>query len=470
MPMRWIMLSNASLDKMIARTAWRHCTVRTRIVPCWIIVTLMLCMARAVFGQGADWPRFGGPHGDGTSPETGLKLDWGERGPAVKWKIELGEGYCAAAVADGRVFTFDRVDDMMRLRCLKPDTGEVIWQFKYPTDFVDQYGYDGGPRAMPIVDGDRVYALGPEGMLHCLNVADASVVWKVDTSGRFGVVQNFFGVGAAPVIFDDKLIIQIGGSPPDSPPTISGNVKGNGRGIVAFDKRTGKVVYSITDELASYAAPTLARIDGRAWCFVLARGGLVGFDPSNGHVDFQFPWRSRKVESVNAASPVMIGDRVLISETYELGSCLLKVKPGGYEVVWSDAEKRTRNKSLMAHWATPIVIDGYAYGCSGRNSGGAEVRCVELATGKVMWSQPGLGRTSLLGVDGKLIVLGEYGQLVVIRATPKQWDVIATTTPADAAGDRLIEYPAWAAPVLSHGQMYVRSKGRLVCFELKGQP
>lgn len=434
-----------------------------------MIITL-LYIGGAACGQGTDWPRFGGPGGDFTSPETGLKLDWGVGGPAMQWKIELGEGYCAPAIADGRLFAFDRVDDRARLRCLNPATGQVIWQYAYPTEFVDQYGYDGGPRAMPIVEGDRVYMLGPEGVLHCLNVADGRVVWKVDTAERFGVVQNFFGVGAAPVIFDDKVIVQVGGSPPDSPPTISGHVQGNGSGIVAFDKMTGQVVYKITDELASYATPTLAEMDGRPWCFVLARGGLVGFDPSNGHVEFQFPWRSRKVESVNAASPVVAGDKVLISETYELGACLLKVKPGGCEVVWSDADKRTREKSMMAHWATPIVIDGYAYGCTGRNSGGALVRCIELATGKVMWSQPGLGRTRLLGVGDRLIVLGEYGQLIVIRATPRQWDVIATAAPADADGERLIEYPAWAAPVLSRGRMYIRSKGRLVCFDLKGQP
>ncbi|QNN20869.1 PQQ-binding-like beta-propeller repeat protein [Planctomycetales bacterium ZRK34] len=448
--------------------------MRTRLGPCLLIAAMLtLCaaaMAQAQHDGGADWPRFGGPQGDFTSPEVGVDLNWPEAGPPLKWKIELGEGYCAPAIEHGRMFVFDRVEGNVRLRCLKPDTGQVNWQFVYPSDFVDQYGYDGGPRAMPIVDEDRVYTFGPEGMLHCLSAIDGSVLWKVDTAKQFGVVQNFFGVGAAPVIFKDKLIVQVGGSPPDSPPTISGRVKGNGSGIVAFDKRTGKVVYSITDELASYAAPTLAEVDGRAWCFVLARGGLVGFNPETGQVDFEFPWRSRKTESVNAASPVVVDDHVLISETYELGACLLKVKPGGYDVVWSDADKRTRHKSMMAHWATPIVITGYAYGCTGRNSGGAEVRCIELATGKVMWSQPGLGRTRLLGVHGKLIVLGEYGQLISIRATPEKFDVIAQAAPTDADGERLIEYPAWASPVLSHGLMYVRSKGRLVCFDLKGQP
>jgi hypothetical protein len=233
---------------------------------------------------------------------------------------------------------------------------------------------------------------------------------------------------------------------------------------VAFDKHTGKVRYRITDELASYASPVLATIEGRRWCFVLARGGLVGFEPASGKIDFQFPWRSPELESVNASNPVVVGDRVFISETYGPGSALLKVRPGGYDVVWSDADKR--RKSMQCHWMTPIHVDGYLYGSSGRHTQNAELRCIELATGKVMWSQPRLTRCSLLLADGHFVCLAEEGPLLLLKVNPKQFEVVSLIEVRDSKKEPLLQYPCWAAPILSHGLLYVRGHDRLVCLEL----
>src|SRR5262249_20622244 len=159
------------------------------------------------------------------------------------WTAEVGNGYVAPAISKGRLFLFDRGADKLRLRCLKSTTGEPIWDFEYPSDYEDFYGYDNGPRATPIVDGDRVYIYGPEGMLHCLGTDKGNVLWKVDTKAKFGVVQNFFGVGSSPVIEDNLLLVQVGGSPLDSPATGTGMTKPNGSAVVAFDKLTGKVKY-----------------------------------------------------------------------------------------------------------------------------------------------------------------------------------------------------------------------------------
>ena len=187
--------------------------------------------------------------------------------------------------------------------------------------------------------------------------------------------------------------------------------------LVAFRITDGAVKYRIGAELASYSSPVLATIDGRRWCFLFARGGLLAFEPASGKTDFHFAWRCEDVESVNAANPVVIGNQVLISETYGPGSALLKVKPGGYDVVWDDARKA--RKSLQCHWNTPIHHDGYVYGCSGRHTNNAELRCIELATGKVQWREPRLTRTSLLMVDGHFICLGEDGTLRLLKVNPE---------------------------------------------------
>src|SRR5262249_1314534 len=155
------------------------------------------------------------------------------------------------------------------------------------------------------------------------------------------------------------------------------------------------------------------------WCFVFARGGLVGLEPQSGKMDFHYPWRARDFESVNASNPVVVGDRVFISETYGPGSSLLQVQPGAYKLLWKDPE-RGRDKSLQCHWNTPIHHNGFLYGSSGRHANTAELRCIELATGKVMWQQRHLRHTSLLMVDGHFICLTDEGQVLLLRVNPEK--------------------------------------------------
>ena len=300
--------------------------------------------------RGADWPRFLGPTGDGKSPEKGILTEWPPEGPPVVWHRELGVSYGIGAVAGGRFLQFDRHDDQARLTCLDARSGKFLWKFEYPTDYEDQLGYNNGPRCSPVIDDDRVYLFGAEGMLHCVRVQDGKPLWKVDTAKRFGVVQNFFGVGSTPVVYGDLLLVMVGGSPAESQGAgrfEMDRVRSNGAGVVAFDKRTGTVKYAATDELASYATLQPARIGDRDWCFALARGGLVAFDPRTGKVDFDYPWRARLHDSVNASTPVVVGNEVFLSEAYGPGSVLLRVKPGGCDVVWQDPPGR--DKAMQCH-------------------------------------------------------------------------------------------------------------------------
>ncbi len=417
---------------------------------------------------GEDWPRFLGPRGDGTSAEKGLISPWPKDGPRIVWQQPLGVGYAMPSVSRGRIFVFDRIRNRARLRAWKAETGEPLWTFEYPTAYKDQYGYNGGPRCCPVIEGDRVYIFGPEGMLHCVRASDGKAVWKVDTPADFGVVQNFFGVGSTPVIEGDLLLVQVGGSPAGSERASFDELKGNGSGLVAFDKYTGKVKYKATDELASYASPVVATLGKKRLCLLFARAGLVGLEPATGKVDFTFPWRAASLESVNASNPVVVGDRILISECYGPGAALLEYKGGGVKEVWTDKDKG-RKKSLMTHWMTPIHVDGYVYGSSGRHENEAELRCVELATGKVMWSQPGMKRSSLLLADGHFVCHGEDGDLYLLKVNPKKYDEVSRVTLKDVDGP-LLKEPCWAAPILTRGLLFVRGDNRVVCLEaIKGK-
>jgi outer membrane protein assembly factor BamB len=423
---------------------------------------------------GSDWPRFLGPTGDSVSSEKGLRTPWPKYGPRLVWHRRIGTGFAMPVISRGRLFLFDRVGNTARLHCWKSETAEPLWTFDYPTEYRDFYGYNGGPRCCPVVDGNRVYIFGAEGMLHCVRVRDGKLVWKVDTRATFGVVQNFFGVGSTPVVEGDLLLVQVGGSPKSSGTVPFDELKGNGSGVVAFDKYTGKVRYRVSDELASYASPVLATIGKRRWCFVFARGGLLGLETKSGKVAFHFPWRARALESVIASNPVVVGKRVLISECYGPGSALLDLASGRPREVWTDAD-RGRRKSMRCHWMTPIHVGGYLYGSSGRHLREAELRCIELATGKVKWREPGLTRCSLLLVGDHFICLGEEGTLRLLRVNPRKYDEVSRVDELRPLGrdgeplpgaEPLLEYPCWAAPILSHGLLYVRGKDRLVCLEV----
>jgi outer membrane protein assembly factor BamB len=425
---------------------------------------------------GIDWPIFLGPNQDSRSPETGILTHWGASGPKLVWHAQLGTSYGAPTIAAGRLMQFDRFGDKSRLYCLNAETGLELWRHEFPTEYEDLYGYNNGPRCSPLIDGDRVYAYGVDGVLVCCQSADGKPLWQKNLNQEFGVVQNFFGVGSTPVIAGDLLIVMVGGSPSESHKIAPGQldrVQPNGSGIVALDKLTGEVKYKIGDELASYASLKLATIDGRRWCLAFCRGGLLGFEPATGKIDFHYPWRDTQLESVNASLPVVAGDEVLISECYGIGSTLLQVAPGKHEIVWKD-DARKRAKAMQTHWMTPVHEGGYLYGSSGRHTETALLRCIEWKTGKILWDQPGMARTSLLAIDGHFLCLGEFGQLWLLKLTPEKFKEIAVIDYSDAKiGQQLLgksgpvlQYPCWAAPIVSHGLLYLRGKDRLICLEI----
>jgi outer membrane protein assembly factor BamB len=416
---------------------------------------------------GSDWPRFLGPAGTSASTETGILTRWPKEGLKKVWECELGVGYAPPTIAAGRLYHFDRYGTDARLTCRDATTGAVVWKFEYPMAYEDYYGYDSGPRACPVVDGDRVYIYGVEGVLHCVSASDGKPLWKVDTRAKYHFHQNFFGIASAPVIEGDLVIIAVGGSPPGPRPADLRDAKGNGSAIVAFDKKTGAEKYRFGDELASYSTPIITDIGGKRVGLYFARGGLLGFDPRAGKQLFHYNWRAKAMESVNASTPVVVGDKVLLTECYEKGAALVKVAGNKVEAVWTDADRDRFDKALMSHWCTPIVAGGFVYGCSGRHTPEADLRCVELTTGEVKWRERRTTRCTLLKADGHLLSLGEGGELRLLKVNPQKYEEVARWEVPGLA------YPCWAPPVLSHGLLYLRGKDensrdghKLMCFEL----
>ena len=430
--------------------------------------------------EGEDWGTFLGPSGTGLSSLAGIASPWEASGPRVVWQASIGEGYCAPAVAGGRAFLFDRVANRLRLRAVEAETGRPLWEAGREVVYTDSFGYDGGPRAQPVVAGHRVLTFGPDGRLECRAIIDGSLLWEVDTSATYHVVQNFFGVGTAPLVVGPLrvgaeertlVVVQVGGSREGANPAAPERldlVKGLDSGLVAFDIGSGAEVWRATNQLASYSVPVLATIGGRPLILAWMRDELVAVEPATGKLIDRFRWRSDELFSVVAASPVVSGDQVLLSECYGPGSVLLALENDSFREVRRDKPGARPRQALKTHWNTPVLRDGYAYGSSGRNAGDAQLVCVNWNTGVVGWSEGGLGRSSVTLVDDHLLILGEYGDLVLARATPEKYEEVSRVRPLDAASGReLLAPPCWAAPVIARGLVFVRGTGRVVCLDLK---
>lgn len=426
---------------------------------------------------GEDWPSFLGPRGDGSSSETGLTPSVWTPIPQLRWMLPLGVSYGAPTIANGRLYQFDRYDDAERLTCYEAESGRELWYWEQEVRYDDRYGYNNGPRCSPIIDQGRVFLYGVTGNLSCIDAESGQHYWSRDLNTEYGVVPNFFGVASNPCVHGNLLLVMVGGSTPATrglPTERLADVRPNGTAVVAFDKTSGQEVYRVGDGLASYASLAVHPIAGREIGLAFLREGLLGWEPTTGEVLFQYPWRAPMLESVNAALPVVVDSNVLISEAYEVGSAYLdltSISNGQPTTIWRDGGPRNRCR-FRAHWATPIAIDGYLYGCSGRNGPDTDFRCVQLSDGKVMWTDRDRDRqrSSLLLVDGYLIVLGETGTLELIRPNPEKIEVLARADLnqiRDPTSKRpLLDAPCWAAPVLSHGLLYLRGNNTLVCLDL----
>ncbi len=418
-----------------------------------------------------------GPRYDSHSTETGVPTDWGPDGLRVVWTHPTGTGYGNGVAAAGRWFQFDRYGNVERLTCFKAETGEKLWQWEAAVEYRDAYGYNDGPRCSPVVEGDRVYVYGVAGRLSCIAVVDGTELWSRDMNQEYHVVPNFFGVGAGPLIQGDLLIAMVGGSPASGSgrsPTVNDmpRARPDGTAIVAFDKRTGQEKYRVGNYLASYSAPMIATLDGVPHCVALVREGLLVFRADDGSGEAFFPWRAATIESVNAATPVVIGNRIFISEAYEIGCALLEFTDGKLNPLWKDSGGRSQ-QVMRTHWATPVQNGNFLFASSGRNPPDTDMRCIEiLADGKtkVRWNQRNRDRGTSMVVDSHLLWLGENGKLQLMPLDPDAYRVTASMDlqsmmdPID--GQPLINSPSWAPPVLAHGLLYLRGADRIVCLEL----
>ncbi len=403
------------------------------------VVVMVAVLAIGSQTEAGDWPQFLGPKRNGVSTEKGLITTWSRKGPRQIWQRKVGEGFAGPVITGHRLILFHRVGDKDVVECLDAKTGKTKWKTPYSTTYRDNYNKGNGPRATPTIAGKYVITLGAGGQLQCLKLADGSRVWKRNVNTDYQTPPNFFGVGNSPLVADDLVLVNVGA---------------NGAGIVAFKLDTGKEVWKATSDEASYSSGVLTTVDGARRAIFLTRHGVVIVDPKTGKMFFRKRWRARNAASVNAATPLIIGDRVFVSSSYNTGALLLKLKKDGADELWQDLD------TMSNHYNTSVYHDGHLYGFDGRQEAGANFRCVDLKSKKVRWNKAGFGCGSMVLAEGRLIVLTESGELLLVDASPKGFKELARAMVFE-------DTPCRAQIALANGLLYARDASKLVCFDLK---
>jgi outer membrane protein assembly factor BamB len=386
----------------------------------------------------ADWPQFLGPARNGVYTGAPLNEKWASSGPRVIWRKQIGQGLSGPVVAQNRAILFHRVDDREVVESFDALTGAPQWRHTYATTYRDDFGFDEGPRAVPVVAEGIVYTYGAEGKLHAIELATGKPLWNVDAMRQFDVAKGFFGAAGSPLIEEGRVIANIGGK------------KG---GIVAFDAKSGKVVWTATADAASYSSGIGATMFGRRYAVFLTREGLVGLDPSTGQVRFQRAWRARQAASVNAATPIIVGNSMFVSAEYGPGAGLLQFDGTKLTDVWLS------NDVLSNHYATSVYHDGQLYGYHGRQEFGPVFRAVNLQTGKVLWSTERFGAGSVTLAGNRLVIIRESGELILAAVSPKSFQPVAKA--------QILPPTVRAYPALADGVLYVRNDNTLVALDLR---
>ena len=375
----------------------------------------------------ADWPNWRGPQRNGISSETGWTSNWGAAGPKQLWRAQVGEGYSSMTVAEGRLYTMGAKAGQDTVYCLDAATGKEIWAYSYACKEFRDYS---GPRATPTVDGNRVYTLSREAQAYCFDAASGKVIWSLDLRQAIRARVPGRGYAGSPLVHGKLVIYNVG------------------RAGTALDKSSGKLAWQTGPTVGGFASPlpyTLGRQKGVA---IFTAGYIVGLNPATGKQYWSHPWPT--MYGVNAADPIFVGDKIFLSSSYNMGCTLLQVRNNKTSEVW-------RNRNMHNHINSSILIGETIYG-NDRNT----LKAISLKTGEVSWQMRGYGKGGLIAADGKLIVLTDRGELVIVKATPEKYEELARA--------KVMEGQCWISPVLANGRIYCRNhEGDLICLDVRAK-
>ncbi len=397
---------------------------------------LLLAALPGRVAVGADWPCWRGPELNGISREADWSVAWPAEGPKRLWQAEVGTGFSSVVVSQGRLYTLGNTKiggvEQDTVYCLDAATGAMIWKHAYPCPLDAKYN-EGGPYSTPTVDGNRVYTFSKRGHLFCFATTNGQVLWWKNLMEELGVHKPTWGFAGSPLVIGGRVLLNVG------------------RSGTAVQRATGRVLWSSGTNAAGYATPVPLPGGRDPAALIFAEKDLFAVRVGDGRVLWNHPWKSPW--DINAADPIVAGDRVYLSSLDRSGT-LLKVGPNGPSVVWS-------NRLMGNQFSQCVLWQDHLYGIDGNTDTPTNaLRCVDFRTGAVRWSQSGLGLGQPLLANGYLVVLSDSGELVVAPAAPEGFKPVARA--------QVLTGKCWTPPVLANGRLYCRNaRGLLVCLSLK---
>jgi len=390
---------------------------------------------------GCGWPGILGPAGDCSSPERGLNWEWLDSGPPLLWRSTVGSGYSSPVVLGNRLILFHRLGDREVLDCLAATNGRPIWSYSWPTAYKCPTNYSSGPYSTPVLDRDRVYALGAEGKLICLDLDSGTLLWKRDLHRDYNVLPQMWPASSSPLLEDNRLIINLGGS-------------STGAGIVALDRDTGGTLWSATEDTASCSTPVGATIEGRRYVFVWTAEALVSLSPVDGSVFWRIPFSANNRESAHGTSPLVTGDIVVISG-YQIGNLCVRVLPDGNPLVlWRD-----KRQVLDSQYRNLFRVGNHICGFSSTRR---SMRCLDLESGDLVWKwQSKIRNGTTLAVDGRYLIFGVRGRLAALSINGCGVELLSMTSRP------LLKSPCYSYPAFHNGLLYVRNEEEILCLDIR---
>ena len=398
---------------------------------------------------GLDWPSYRGPNGDGVTKAKLGKI-WDKAGPTQVWKVEATKGFSSMAVSGGLAVTLVTRDyegsETEHCVALDAATGKELWAVplklaKYQgggdSGTGDNKGGD-GPRSTPTLSDGKVYVYGSNLDLYCFDAKTGKEVWSKDVTGDYKGKNISWSNATSPIVEGDLVIVGGGGK---------------GAAFLAFDKERGTLKWKEGDDTITHATPTAATLLGERQVIFFMKSGLTAVSPKNGKILWQQPY---KFNVSTAASPVVFETIVYCSAGYGVGSAAYEVKKSGSNYETSELW-RVEGDGLNNHWSTPVVHGGHLYGMfSFKKYGDGPVKCVDIRTGKELWSKEGFGPGNVILSNDKLLALSDKGELVIIEAKPDAYTELAR---AD-----VLEGKCWSTPTLAGGFIFARSTKEAACF------
>jgi outer membrane protein assembly factor BamB len=372
---------------------------------------------------------------------TGIKTDW-SKGLSKSWQVDyLCQGkanasWSAPVVQGNRLIVTGRDDKNDLVFCIDAENGKLIWSTSYAAEAETSHGP--GARATPSIDDNRVYTFGRSGDLACWMLEDGKLLWKKNVKD-LGGVEPQWGYSTSPLVFRDEVIVQAGGKAL----------------TVAFNKMTGDVIWKSMEGDAGYAAAVIMNVDNEPKLIIYHAKALSIVNPADGKEIWTTPWETEY--GVNATTPTIYNNFIFNTSGYGTGAQTIEVKNNSFSIKW-------KSDVIASQHSDPIAIDGYVYGYSGESSGrNGKFKCVEIATGKEMWSTSDISWGTIVFADGYLVCFDVKGNLYLVKPDPKSFQ--KTGEIKKAMED--VTNPAWTSPVIANGKLYLRYLQRLVCYDLK---